>query len=71
MWLLLSGGFKQSGFGKDLGMNTPYLSTAHHKKPTSCFVQHLYVAVKAFLHGIDFSFNVKHFLKLLFLIFGV
>lgn len=40
------GGFKQSGFGKDLGMNMPYLSTAHHRKPASCFVQLSYTALK-------------------------
>ncbi|KAB0405487.1 hypothetical protein E2I00_003397, partial [Balaenoptera physalus] len=46
------GGVKQSGFGKDLGMNMPYLSTAHHRIVR--FMLHatlLYCFKGHFLHG--------------------
>ncbi|XP_032503141.1 mitochondrial 10-formyltetrahydrofolate dehydrogenase isoform X1 [Phocoena sinus] len=61
------GGVKQSGFGKDLGMNMPYLSTAHHR--TVRFMQHScialkgisYMAVGSGLSRVLIFFKVKHF----------
>lgn len=59
------GGVKQSGFGKDLGMNMPYLSTAHHR--TVCFMLHatlLYCFKGHFLHGSwIWAFKGTHFFQ--------